>query len=152
MGDVLLELGVLDVGAALPAAPEARAALAQEVIGAVDRMRPAELGRLAPLVSRAAEAGDQVAIRLAEAAVTGLVQTLAAVQESTTSTGPDVVLAGSVLLSPGPVRSGVRRAVLQRWGLAARDAGDGAGGAAVLALRRSGRQVTLEVHARLTGP
>ena len=78
-------------------------------------MRPAELGRLAPLVSRAAESGDPVADRITAAAVRGLLQTLATVYDGADAVDADtyrgtVVLAGSVLLQPGPISSGVRRA------------------------------------------
>ena len=152
--DVLTELGALGSGGPLPADVGDRTTLAQRVIGIVDLMRPAELGRLAPLVSRAAEAGDPVAARISAAAVDGLMETLGAVHEGPAAggvgVGAAVVLAGSVLLQPGPVRSGVRLGVLDRWGVEPHDAGDGAGGAATMALRRAGHPVTAGVHARLT--
>ena len=153
--DVLVELGALTSGSPLPSAAADRAALAQRVIATVDAMRPAELGRLAPLVSRAAESGDPVAARITAAAVRGLLQTLATVYDGADAVGADtnrgtVVLAGSVLLQPGPISSGVRRAILDRGETDVRDAGDGAGGAAAIALRQAGHPVTDEMHARLT--
>jgi N-acetylglucosamine kinase-like BadF-type ATPase len=144
---VLADLGVLQPGTQLPRGPEHRVDAAQRAIAVVDSMRPAGLGRLAPLVSRAAAAGDPVAVRLTGAAVDALVRSVGAVL----SADADVlVLGGAVLLSTGPVRSGVRAAVHDRWGLTTVDAGDGAGGAAALALRRVGLPVSPEAHARLT--
>ena len=63
-----------------------------------------------------------------------------------------MVLAGSVLLSPGPVADGVRAGVRHRWGVAPDLGSDGAAGAAALAIARlRGRAVPAQVHARLTG-
>lgn len=146
---VLNALGAHPADQPLPADGGARAAAAQRVIGSVDRMRPAELGRLAPLVSLAAAAQDPVAVRLTETAVSALIESLTAVADPPDGFSGELVLAGSVLLQPGPVRSGVLRAVHQRWGIEPRDAGDGAGGAAVLALRQCGYRVTAAVHAAL---
>jgi N-acetylglucosamine kinase-like BadF-type ATPase len=64
---------------------------------------------------------------------------------------PPVVLAGSVLLSPGPVADGVLAGVRGMFG-EPRFGRDGAAGAAAMAVARlRGRPVTAEVHARLTG-
>jgi hypothetical protein len=66
--------------------------------------------------------------------------------------GTGVVLAGSVLLSPGPVARAVRAGVLARTGVEPREAVDGAAGAAALAIARlTGRPVSEVVHARLAG-
>jgi hypothetical protein len=63
-----------------------------------------------------------------------------------------VVLAGSVLLSPGPVARAVRAGVVERTGTEPRAAIDGAGGAAAMAVARlSGAPVSATVHSRLTG-
>lgn len=146
--EVLRALAV-DAEPADPAAsPARREQVTQAVIAAVDRMRPVALGRLAPLVSEAAAAGDEVAAGIVAEAVGELVNTLAAVLRP----GSDLVLAGSVLRTPGPVREGVRAAVLDRWRLPSSDAGDGAGGAAVLAWRGAGVAVGPTAHARLTTP
>jgi glucosamine kinase len=58
--------------------PESPIAWAQAMIAACDRLRPAELGRLAPLVAEAASGGDAVAVGLVEAAAAKLLRTLAA--------------------------------------------------------------------------
>ncbi|MFI9596208.1 N-acetylglucosamine kinase [Nonomuraea sp. NPDC052265] len=89
-----------------------------------DHMR---LAALSALVSRAAEAGDPMALKVAEEAADRLVATLRRVHVS-----GDVVLAGSVLTSEGPVR----RAVLARLsGERVATARDAAGAAAWLAAR-----------------
>ncbi|MGA5298988.1 BadF/BadG/BcrA/BcrD ATPase family protein [Nucisporomicrobium flavum] len=122
--------------------------LAQHLVAAGFARPPAALGGLAPAVSAAADAGDAVAQRICAAAAAKLLHTFDTV-------GPyagDVVLAGSVLLSPGPVARLVRAGVGERTGTPPREALDGAGGAAVLALARlTGDRVPAAVHARLTG-
>jgi N-acetylglucosamine kinase-like BadF-type ATPase len=103
---------------------------AQGVIAAVHAREPAYLGRLAPLVTAAADAGDPVAAELVEAGAARLVAAVRAVWDGNPA---DLVLAGGLLLAGGPVR----RAVLARLDglpLRHRDAGPGAAGAAVLAL------------------
>lgn len=153
---VLRSLDVL-VDGHVPGDRPARTLMAQAVIAAADAVHPAQFGTLAPLVSAAAVARDPVATQLAHDAVTELLGTLAAVMSADgagahAATVDEVVLAGSVLLSPGPVRDGVRAGVRQRWGMDATDAGDGAGGAALLALRRSGEAVDDVTFRRLTRP
>ncbi|MGR6922886.1 N-acetylglucosamine kinase [[Actinomadura] parvosata] len=69
---------------------------------AVHARPPLALAELAPLVSRAAEAGDPVAAGIVSEAASRLVTTLRTVHDA----GP-VVLAGSVLTSPGPMRRAV---------------------------------------------
>ncbi|GLY98413.1 BadF/BadG/BcrA/BcrD ATPase family protein [Actinoplanes sp. NBRC 103695] len=67
------------------------------------------------------------------------------------SQGGAVVLAGSVLLSPGPVGRAVRRGLRARTHIEPSEARDGAGGAATMAIARLiGGPVSAEVHARLT--
>jgi glucosamine kinase len=96
---------------------------AQGVIAAVHAREPAHLGQLAPLVTRAAAQGDAVAVALVDDAAARLVAAVHAVRRGE----PELVLAGGLLL--------LRRAVLARLpGLAVRDAGPGAAGAAALAL------------------
>ena len=134
-------------------APTDDAALAQALLGAGYKATPAELGRLAPLVSRCATNGNATALRLTGAAAARL---LAAVETAARScpeaaTAGLVVLAGSVLCSPGPVASVVRAGIRERFGSDAVLAGDGAGGAAGLALRQlTGTPPTAQAHARLT--
>ncbi|WP_433439402.1 N-acetylglucosamine kinase [Nonomuraea sp. CA-141351] len=105
--------------------PSSRAAADRIVrLAQADHMR---LAALSSLVSRAAAAGDETALKITQEAAGHLVATLGRVHVS----GP-VVLAGSVLTSDGPVR----RAVVER--LADKNvttAGDAAGAAAWLAAR-----------------
>lgn len=99
--------------------------------GAVYARGPAELGVLAPLVCTAAGEGDAVARRIVADAAERLLASLA-------SLGPDpaepLVLAGSVLRS-GPVADAVWRDLDPRLREATARAGDGALGAARMALR-----------------
>jgi N-acetylglucosamine kinase-like BadF-type ATPase len=126
-----------------------REVLAQAVVAAGFARPPAELGLLAPVVSAAADAGDRVAGEIADAAAAKLLRDLDTVG---LPAGGAVVLAGSVLLTPGPVARAVRAGVLSRTGVEPRVAADGAGGAAALAVARlTGRPVPPVVHARLTG-
>ncbi|MFF4617483.1 N-acetylglucosamine kinase [Nonomuraea jabiensis] len=89
-----------------------------------DHMR---LAALSSLVSQAAEAGDEAALKVTREAAERLVATLGRVHVS----GP-VVLAGSVLTSEGPVR---RTVVGLLAGRNVTTAGDAAGAAAWLAAR-----------------
>jgi glucosamine kinase len=137
--------------------PESPIAWAQAVIAACDRLRPAELGRLAPMVAEAATGGDAVAVGLVEAAAAKLLRTLAA------TAGPEqpaiIVLAGAMLEPAGPVARLVTAGIAERWPAArVRRAGAGAGGAAWLALRALHAQredgtpaPDAAVHARLVG-
>ncbi|HTJ35178.1 MAG TPA: BadF/BadG/BcrA/BcrD ATPase family protein [Dactylosporangium sp.] len=131
--------------------PEARA---QAVLRAGFRLRPAELGTLAPLVSDLAAGGDPVARALAEEAARLLLHTLATVAARAgrgDAPGTSVVLAGSVLLSPGPVGDLVRAGVRQRFGTNPAQARDGAAGAAWMAiLQLNGGFADPAAHARLT--
>lgn len=128
-----------------------REALAQALLGAAFAMPPARLGRLAPLVSAASAAGDPVARAITDAATDRLIHSLDTVARDQGSASA-VVLAGSVLLSPGPVSAGVRARVRERFGVEPAPARDGAAGAAVIAIARVlGTPVPPEVHARLTG-
>ncbi|WP_188194488.1 N-acetylglucosamine kinase [Nonomuraea sp. SYSU D8015] len=85
------------------------------------------LAALSSLVSRAAEAGDPMAVTIVHEAADHLVATLRRVHVS----GP-VVLAGSVLTSEGPVRRAVTELLAGKTVTTARDA---AGAAAWLAAR-----------------
>jgi N-acetylglucosamine kinase-like BadF-type ATPase len=122
--------------------------IAQAVLAAALARPPAALGRLAPAVSAAADAEDPVARRISASAAARLLHTLDTVGPPA---GGVVVLAGSVLLSPGPVARVVRAGVAERTGAAPREAVDGAGGAAAMALARlTGAPVPATVHSRLT--
>jgi N-acetylglucosamine kinase-like BadF-type ATPase len=130
-------------------AGEDREEIAQGLLAAGFAVPPAALGGLAPAVSAAAEAGDPVAVRICAAAAGRLLHTFDSVEPPPSS---PVVLAGSVLLSAGPVARQVRAGLLDRTGAEPRPALDGAGGAAALAVARlTGAPVPARVHERLTG-
>ncbi|GID94114.1 N-acetylglucosamine kinase [Amorphoplanes digitatis] len=123
--------------------------VAQALLAAGFAAPPAALGRLAPAVGAACESGDPVAVRICAAAAGRLLHTFDSVGPPP---GAVVVLAGSVLLNPGPVGRAVRAGLLARTGAEPRAARDGAGGAAALAVGLlTGAPVAPVVHARLTG-
>ncbi|MFC7388356.1 N-acetylglucosamine kinase, partial [Sphaerisporangium rhizosphaerae] len=107
-----------------------REALTQAIIAVVYDGEPARLGRLSPVVEAAAREGDQVALAIVDDAARRLVATLAAVGEG--DPGLPVVLAGSLLTHPTLVAERVRRSLLGRPVVLARD---GAAGSAAPALR-----------------
>ncbi len=123
-----------DIAAYFAAEPDAD--LAQTAISRVHADAPARLGELAPLVTRAAIAGDPVAVALVDEAAERLV---AAVRTVATAVPPldavDLVLAGALLIE-GPVRAAVISRLDGR--LRVRDPGPGAAGAAALALAELG--------------
>jgi N-acetylglucosamine kinase-like BadF-type ATPase len=140
--------------------------------GAVYDGPPIRLARLAMLVPAAAEGGDQVAQLIVDRAVTLLADTADALlsgepadaalsgepadallaEPAGPAGGPagPLVLAGSLLTAPGPIRREVQRRISERYGRAPLVAGEGAGGAAWLAARRLGLQPGPAVHQRLT--
>jgi N-acetylglucosamine kinase-like BadF-type ATPase len=122
---------------------------AQALLSAAFACPPAELGRLAPQVDVAAEQGDPVARRIVAAAAAKLLHAFDTVEPRP---GQAVVLAGSVLLSPGPVARAVLAGLAERAVDGVQQARDGAAGAAALALARlTGSPLPPDVHARLTG-
>ncbi|MGW0193763.1 N-acetylglucosamine kinase [Nonomuraea sp. NPDC003201] len=123
-GGMLAELVVEHfLGDERPAAPRA---VADRIVrlAQADHMR---LAALSSLVSQAAEAGDEAALKVTREAAERLVATLGRVHVS----GP-VVLAGSVLTSEGPVRQAVVKLLADKN---VTTAGDAAGAAAWLAAR-----------------
>lgn len=143
----LLDAACRELGVPGPVGPQDRAEVAQRLVGAGFARPPAALGALAPAVGAAADAGDAVAQRICAAAAGKLLHAFDTV-------GPPagaVVLAGSVLLSPGPVARAVRAGIAARTAVAPGEAVEGAGGAAALAVARlTGKRVPAAVHARLT--
>lgn len=129
---------------------------------------PIGLARLAALVPAAADAGDRVAQRIIDRAVALLTDTVDALLAGAPAEfggtgdghqpiGPSrpLVLAGSVLTSPGPIQREVGRRITARYGSAPLIAGSGAGAAAWLAARRcqapgAGAGTGEEIHRRLT--
>ncbi|WP_193312899.1 N-acetylglucosamine kinase [Georgenia subflava] len=78
----------------------------QDLVRLVDARSPSELGGFASAVSRCADDGDAVAAAIVDRAVTALLAALGVVADRASDVA-DVVLAGSVLTSAGPVRDGV---------------------------------------------
>ncbi|TDC38534.1 ATPase, partial [Actinomadura sp. KC345] len=105
----------------------------QEVYG----RPPSALGRLGPVVAAAAAAGDPVARRITEEAAQWLLRDVDAVRPALSDPRAPVVMHGSVLRE-GPVADAVRTGLRDRFAAAPRCAGDGAVGAAGMALRRLG--------------
>ena len=115
--------------------------LSQAIVKEVYGRPPAAIGRLGPVVSEAAEAGDEVALKIVEEAADWLLMDVDAVRPALPE--PDapaapVVMAGSVL-SRGPVARLVREGLRERFGDDPSPAGDGAAGAARMAVRRLAR-------------
>ncbi|WP_031158805.1 N-acetylglucosamine kinase [Streptosporangium roseum] len=107
---------------------------------------PLELARLAPLVSRAAAAGDPDALKIVATAAGLLCATVAEVRQEGEDT--PIVLAGSVLTSEGPVCSAVRDGLGAPTALA----GDGAAAAAWLAAKEAfglDREAAAGLHRRI---
>jgi N-acetylglucosamine kinase-like BadF-type ATPase len=135
-----LDPGVLSAEGGDPLAPcpgSPRSGLPQAIVKEVYGGPPAALGRLAPLVSSAAEAGDAVACRIVEGAARCLLRDVDAVHPALGRPGHGVVVAGS-LLDQGPVADAVRAGLRSRFGTEPAPARDGALGAARLAIRRLG--------------
>ena len=117
--------------------PGANVAITQAIIKEVYGRPPAALGRLGPVVCAAATAGDPVARRIADEAAEWLLMDVAAVRPAIDDVSAPIVMAGSVLGS-GPVADAVQAGLRERFTVDPTRAGDGALGAAGLALRRLG--------------
>lgn len=112
-----------------------QADLAQAIIKEVYGRPASALGRLGPVVGAAATAGDPVAQAIISEAADRLLMNVDAVRPAVTDPEAPVVMAGSVLES-GPVADMVRAGLRQRFAAEPRQAGDGAVGAAGMALRK----------------
>ncbi len=88
------------------------------------------------MVCAAALAGDSVAHRITNEAAEWLLLDVDAVRTAADVSAP-VVMAGSVL-GTGPVADAVRDGLRERFATPPTPAGDGAAGAAAMALRRLG--------------
>jgi N-acetylglucosamine kinase-like BadF-type ATPase len=136
------------VTSALAVPTDAGVDAATRITDAVYGQPPARLGRLAPRVVAAAEAGDAVALDLVETAAGQLTEiALTAAGEE----HPEViVLGGSVLNRARPIGERVRTNLLARWPDATLErSASGEAGAVALALREAGSAVTPEVLERL---
>ncbi|GAA5054438.1 BadF/BadG/BcrA/BcrD ATPase family protein [Thermocatellispora tengchongensis] len=107
--------------------------LANAVIRSLQSAPPAAVAALAPHVGTAASQGDPVATEIVTEAAALLAETVAAVRRPGDTT--PIVLAGSVLTTPGPVREAVHDLLSRRWRAPIATAGSGAGAAAWLAAR-----------------
>jgi glucosamine kinase len=134
------------LGVRPPAEGQAAARRAKEV---AYRRPPVALAELAPLALAAAGAGDEVAGAIVDRAAALLLSTAEVLLAGPEAPG-GVVLAGGMLLAPGPLSAAVHAGLRARIGRAPELATDGAAGAAVLALRAlTGRGVAPEVHRRI---
>lgn len=113
-----------------------RNALTQAIVKEVYAQPPAALGKLGPVVCAAAMAGDEVARRITDEAADWLLLDVDAVRTAADVSAP-VVMAGSVL-SSGPVADAVRAGLCERFATEPTVAGEGAVGAAGMALRQMG--------------
>jgi glucosamine kinase len=102
------------------------------IIAALYRRRPIWLAELGPLVAAASEAGDPVATAIVNEGADTLAETLGRVRDPGATT--PLVLAGSLTRPTSPVGARVRGLVDDRFVGRVLTAGDGAGGAAWLAL------------------
>lgn len=113
-----------------------RDALTQAIVKEVYSQPAAALGKLGPVVCAAAMAGDEVARRITDEAAEWLLLDVDAVRTAADVSAP-VVMAGSVL-GGGPVADAVRAGLRERFAAEPTVAGEGAIGAAGMALRRMG--------------
>jgi glucosamine kinase len=128
-----------------PAATGGGGDIAQAIIKEVYGKPPAALGRLGPVVCQAAVDGDPVAWDITQEAARWLLMDVDAVTSALPEAARDaagrpdhpVVLAGSVL-GDGPVADAVRAGLRERFAGEPSQAGDGAIGAAGMALQRLG--------------
>lgn len=130
-----------------PGDQQSPAALMQALIAVVYERSPAQLGLLAPLVSRAARNGDMVAQHIAGDAASRLLAAVDAVRPAVPRDSP-VVITGSVM-QDGPVADSVRAGLSDR-GIQPTLAGDGVLGATALALRQQGTPLSQTAYEHLT--
>ncbi|WP_328896928.1 N-acetylglucosamine kinase [Streptomyces sp. NBC_00236] len=141
------------VTAELLGSPQPFRDLNDQAIALVERAQsaPQSLTRLAPVVNRAAEAGDPTALEIVREGARHLVATAARVHRAE---GP-IVLAGSVLTSEGILRSAVRELLAAQGDGPVRTAGSGAGAAAWMAagevVNPAEAVMHASLHAKFTG-
>lgn len=131
--------------------PEHPQELAAALVTQVYAAAPATVGRLAPQVQYAAEAGDEVAAGILAEAADRLLASLRAAHRAAGERRLPVVLAGSVLTTAGPLSATVRAAVAEQYQVEPALARSGVAGATALALRAAGLDLERlrEVHAEL---
>lgn len=119
---------------------------------AVYTQAPIALRRFAALVPAAAEAGDRVAKRIVDRSVRLLVDTFAAVVDEVSpapAADAPIVLAGQLLMAPGPIQREVSRQIATRYGRVPVVAGNSAGAAAWLAISELAPALSAAAHAHL---
>ena len=112
-----------------------RAAYRAHLLPAVMERRPTDLAAHAPLVTRAAEAGDEVARRILQEAAAALVETVVALAPAP---GEPLVVTGGLLAPDGPLLAPLADR-LAPLGLAISPVTDGSAGAVALARIAVGR-------------
>jgi len=108
----------------------------QELIRAVDHQTPSWFGRFAPATAAAAGAGDEVACRIAAAAAEALLRAATRVAAGRQVT--DVILAGAVLTTSGPVGDAVRHGLAEHFTATCTTVVSPVVGAIVMAARAAG--------------
>jgi N-acetylglucosamine kinase-like BadF-type ATPase len=143
-------LRFLEVGSPAAVAADDRRAVVRQLKEVVYSRPPVALAQLAPLVTTAALGGDGVAAEIVERGAALLISTAEAAVRAEPDAVNGIVLAGGVLLAPGPLSAAVRAGLRDRFGRPPAVATEGAAGAAVLALRAlTGRPVPPGVHERV---
>ena len=143
-------LRVLGVASPDPAPGDQRA-IVRRLKEVVYSRPPVTLAQLAPLVTTAAVGGDRVAAESVERGAALLISTAEAAVRAEPEAVNGIVLAGGVLLAPGPLSAAVHAGLRDRFGRPPAVATEGAAGAAVLALRAlTGRPVPPSVHERVS--
>ncbi|ROO89953.1 N-acetylglucosamine kinase-like BadF-type ATPase [Actinocorallia herbida] len=130
---VLAGSGQAPTGFGRPAPPAT--GLPQAILKEVYGAPPAALGKVGPVVSEAASLGDEVALRIVYEAADSLLLDVDAIMPALGDPDSPVVMAGSVL-SGGMVAELVRAGLRERFSREPCAAGDGAAGAARMAIRR----------------
>jgi N-acetylglucosamine kinase-like BadF-type ATPase len=150
----LLRPAVLGTVAGRDELPDSVAEQVAVLRSAVYDQPPIALARLAPLVPAAAQAGDRVAQRLLDRAVTLLVDAVDALFNDLPSpargSGAPIVLAGTLLSTVGTIQREVSRRIADRYGHLPVVARSVAGGAAWLALHGVAPNPDPAIHSQLT--
>lgn len=106
--DTSLSAAAIDMaGSAGPSTDDPR----QDLVRLTDHRSPAELGRFARTVADHAQAGDAVATEIIGKAADALLHSLETLDDAA---APPVVLAGSALTTPGPLREHILSALGER--------------------------------------
>lgn len=117
----------------------------QDLIGVGYQWPPARFGELAPLVAAAATAGDEVAGRILADGCAALVRTALTIAGDL----PHLVLAGSLLTTPGPIAERVRNGLAPHFPNPPVTAADPVAGAVLTAFRTANLPVPPDLPARL---